>query len=134
MPIWKKHNTNESSTERRSCCLHDQLDLCWAELASRDTNEELEEPQETQGYKAEAAIEPQINTNVASFLLVFLIVFINCFVARDHRKITFVTLNRFCLLSKTYHLLFLMDNIKLDGIPSKTKWKIHTSFTLYFKS
>ena len=36
--------------------------LCWGELASRDTNEELEESQEIQCYKAEAAIEPQINT------------------------------------------------------------------------
>ena len=67
-------------SERCSCCLHDQLGLCWGELASRDTNEELEEPQEIQCYKAEAAIEPQINTNVGSFLLVFLFLFINCFV------------------------------------------------------
>ena len=38
--------------------------LCWGELASRDTNhnEEMEEPQEIQCYKAEASIEPQINT------------------------------------------------------------------------
>ena len=80
MWIWKKRNSDESNTERRCCCLHNQLDLCWGELASRDTNEELEEPQEIQCYKAEAAIEPQINTNVESFLLVFLFVFINCFV------------------------------------------------------
>ena len=26
-----------------------------------------------------------------------------------------------------------MDNIKLDGIPSKIKWKTHTCFTSYFK-
>ena len=92
------------------------------ELASRGTNEELEEPQKIQCYKAEpeAAIEPQINTN-ESFLLVLLFVFINCFVPRDHRQITFVMLNRFGLLCKTSHPLFLMDNIKLDGIPSKTK-------------
>ena len=25
-----------------------------------------------------------------------------------------------------------MDNIKLDGIPTKIKWKIHTLFPLYF--
>ena len=108
-------------SERRSCCLHDQLDLCWGELASRDTNEELEEPQEIQCYKVEAAIEPLINTNVESFLLVFLFVFINCFVPRDHQQITFVMLNRFSLLRKTSHPLFLMDNIKLDGVPSKIK-------------
>ena len=86
MWIWKNHNTNESNTEWHSCCLHNQLDLCWGELASRDTNEELEEPQEIQCYKAEAAIEPQINTNIKSFLLVFLFAFINCFVPRDYRQ------------------------------------------------
>ena len=73
-------------SEQRSCCQHDQLDLCWGELASRNTNEELEEPQEIQCYKAQAAIEPQVNTNVESFLLVFLFVFINCFVLRDHHR------------------------------------------------
>ena len=74
MQIWKKRNTDESSTERRWFCLHDQLDLCKGKLASRDTSEELQEPQEIQCcYKAEVAIEPQINTNVGSFLLVFLL-------------------------------------------------------------
>ena len=72
MRILKKHNTYKSSTERRSCCLHDQLDLCCRELASRDTNEELEEPQEIQCYKVEAAKEPQVNTNVGSFIGVFI--------------------------------------------------------------
>ena len=28
---------------------------------------------------------------------------------------------------------FLMDNIKLDEIPTKIKWKIHASLTLYLK-
>ena len=93
----------------------------WGELASRGTDEELEEPQEIQCYKAEAAVEPQIKINVESFLLVFLFVFINCFVPRDHEQITSVMLNRFSLLCKTSHPLFLMDNIKLDGIPSKIK-------------
>ena len=122
------------------CFLHKKWHLCWGELAwcnhgqARDINEELEEPQEIQCYKAEATIKPQINTNVESFLLVFLFVFINCFVPRDHWQITFVMLDRFCLLRKTSHPLFLMDNIKLDGIPSKIKWKLHASFTLYFKS
>ena len=69
MWIWEKHNTNESSTDRRSRCLHDRLDLCWGELASRDSNEELEE-QEIQCYKAEAAIEPQINTK--TFIDIFI--------------------------------------------------------------
>ena len=46
---------------------------------------------------------------------------------RDFQQITFITLNRFCLLSKplpTLHSptpLFLADNIKLDGIPIKIK-------------
>ena len=53
---------------------------------------------------------------------------------RDHWQIIFVMLNRFCRLRKTSHSLFLMDNIQLDGIPSKIKWKLHASFTLYFKS
>ena len=37
-------------------------------------------------------------------------------------KITFVELNRFCPLSKKRTTsLFLMDNVKLDGISSKIK-------------
>ena len=134
MWIWKKHNSDESNTEQRSCCLLNQLDLCWRELTSRDTNKELEEPQEIQCYIAETAIEPQINTNNESFLLVFLFVFINCFVPRGHCQITSVMLNKFSLLLKTSHPLFLVDNIKLGGIQRKIKWKIHASFTLYFKS
>ena len=60
--------------------------LCWGELDSRDTNEELEEPQEKiQSYKAEAATEPQINTYLERFLLVFLFVLINCSVPTDHQ-------------------------------------------------
>ena len=49
----------------------EKAQLWWGELASGDANEELEEPLEIQCYKAEAAIELQINTNVESFLLVF---------------------------------------------------------------
>ena len=59
--------------------------------------------------------------HVESFLLVFLFVFINCLVPRDHQQIAFVMLNRFCLLRKTSHPLFLMDYIKLDEILSKIK-------------
>ena len=132
MWIWK--SITESNTERRSCCLHNQLDLCLGELASRDTNKELEERQEIQCYIAETAIEPQIDTDVESFLLVFLFVFVNCFVPRDHWQITFVMLNKFSLLLKTSHHLFLIDNIKFGRIPRKIKWKIYASFTLYFKS
>ena len=41
---------------------------------------------------------------------------------RDHQQITFVMLNRFCLLSQTPHSpLLLMNIIKLDGIPTKIK-------------
>ena len=51
---------------------------------------------------------------------------------RDHWQITFITLNRFCaLIKKNPTSLFLIDNIKLDGVPTKIKWKIHT--LLYFK-
>ena len=48
-------------------------------------------------------------------------------ILRDYQQITFVTLNRFCPLSKPYLPIpmFLMDKTKLDGIPSKSKWKIH---------
>ena len=77
------------------------LDLCWGHLASTDTNEEPQELQEIKCYKVEAPTEPQINTNVEDFLLVFLFVFINCFVSRDHWQTTFITLNSFFLLSKT---------------------------------
>ena len=41
-----------------------------------------------------------------------------------HWQITFVMLNRFCLLRKTSQSLLLMNNIKLDGIPSIIKWKV----------
>ena len=45
---------------------------------------------------------------------------------RDRRHITFVTLNRCCLLSKKNPcLLFLTDDIRLDGILTINKWKIH---------
>ena len=54
-------------------CMTNLICPAWEELASWDTNEELEEPQEIQCYKAQAAIEPQINTNVESFLLMFLL-------------------------------------------------------------
>lgn len=75
MPIWKKHSTDESSSKRRSCCLHDQLDLRCGKLALRNTIEELQERQEIQCcYKAETAIKPQINTDIESFLLMFLFV------------------------------------------------------------
>ena len=46
---------------------------------------------------------------------------------------TFVILNRFYPLSKNPPLLFLMDNIKLDKITTKIKWKIHACLAFYFK-
>ena len=53
----------------------------------------------------------------------------------DH-QITFVTLNTFYLLSKPArvgnHLLFLADKTKLDGTPSKIKWKIHVFWYTVF--
>ena len=51
------------------------------------------------------------------------------------RQITFVMLNRFCLLSNPTPLtplfLILMDNSKIDR--KATQWKIHTFSTLYFR-
>ena len=67
-------------------------------------------------------MKPQINTNVDSFLLVFL--FISRFVPRGYWQITFLMLNGFCLLRKTSHPEFLMDNIKPYRIPSKIKRKL----------
>ena len=44
-------------------------------------------------------------------------------------QITFVTLNRFCLLQqKIPPFLFLTANIKMDRIPTKIKWKINMLF------
>ena len=43
-------------------------------------------------------------------------------------------LNRFWSLSKKSFIpLFLANNIKLDGKPTKIKLKIQACFTLYFK-
>ena len=44
-------------------------------------------------------------------------------------------LSRFCLLSKNSPTptLFLTDNIKLDGIPTKIKSKMHALFTFFFQ-
>ena len=56
------------------------------------------------------------------------IVFQNSFLsARDHQQITFTTLDIFCQLSKNPAApLVLADNIKMGGISTKIKWKIHT--------
>ena len=62
---YESFQVDESSTELRSC------DFCCGDLASRDTSEEPQELQEIECYKVEAAIEPQFNTNVYTFLLVF---------------------------------------------------------------
>ena len=50
----------------------------------------------------------------------------------NNDKITFVTLNGFFPFSKLPTPLFLTDNIEMDRIPTKIKWKIHI-FILYFK-
>ena len=61
---------------------------------------------------------------------------------RDRWQVTFVTLNRFYPLSKNPPLppppptpspVFLTENIKLDGISTKIKWKIHACFIFYFE-
>ena len=49
---------------------------------------------------------------------------------RDCRQVTFVTIIKFCPLPPP---LFLTDKIKMDGIPTKIKWKLHSFFTLYLK-
>ena len=54
---------------------------------------------------------------------------------RDHQKITFVTLNRFCPLANPpppSPPLFLMKKTKLDEIPNKIKWKIHVFWYIAF--
>ena len=48
---------------------------------------------------------------------------------RDCQQLTSIMLNKFCLLSQTPNPLFLTDNTKIDGIPTKIKWKIHDLFT-----
>ena len=54
---------------------------------------------------------------------------------RNH-QMTFVTRNRFCLLSKppgvVNHLLLLMDKTKLDGTAIKIKWKINVFWYTVF--
>ena len=53
---------------------------------------------------------------------------------RDPQQITFIMVNRFWPLSKKpFTHLFVTDNIKLDGMPTKIKLKIQACFTLYFK-
>ena len=67
------------------------LDLCWIDLAPRDTSEEpwrMQEPQEIECFNKEAVFKPQINFNIESFLLAFLFVFTNYFVSWDHRQTT----------------------------------------------
>ena len=53
---------------------------------------------------------------------------------RDHQQVGFIMLNKFwSLTKKPFTLLFLTDNIKLDGMPARIKLKIQACFTLYFK-
>ena len=53
---------------------------------------------------------------------------------RDPQQIIFVMLNRFGRLSKKFLFpLFLMDNIKLDGMPTNIKLKTQAYLTLHFK-
>ena len=44
--------------------------------------------------------------------------------------VTFIMLNKFCLLSNP-HPLFLTENVKLDGMPTKTKSNLNVCFTLF---
>ena len=68
---YESFQVDESSTELRSC------DFCCGDLASRDTSEEPQELQEIECYKVEAAIEPQFNTNVYTFLFSTFLYFFN---------------------------------------------------------
>ena len=55
-------------------------------------------------------------------------------VTKDHQQVGFIMLNKFwSLTKKPFTLLFLTDNIKLDGMPARIKLKIQACFTLYFK-
>ena len=78
------------------------------------------------------------------FLMV-LFVFINCFVPRDHQQITFVMLNRFCLLCETSHPLLTMEISSLMEYKAKLNEKympvLHcisslkgTSYKIFFLS
>ena len=52
----------------------------------------------------------------------------------DPQQITLIMLNRFWSLNKKpFTSLFLAGNIKLDGMPTKSKLKTQACFTLYFK-
>ena len=57
------------------------------------------------------------------------------FSLRDCQQITFIMLNRFCSLSKLSPppLSLLMNKTKLDGIPSKIKWKMHVFWYIVFQ-
>ena len=52
---------------------------------------------------------------------------------RDCSQTTFVHLTKFWLSKSPFTLLYLTDNIKLDGIPTKIKWKIQACSILYLK-
>ena len=51
------------------CYLHEQQDLCWGELGSRDTNEKLRVPPEIQCYKARK--KQQLSHRLTLMLRVF---------------------------------------------------------------
>ena len=55
---------------------------------------------------------------------------------RDHQQIPFVMLNIFSPLSKhpSNIPLLLMENTKLDGIPSKITWKLHVLSCIVFQA
>ena len=53
---------------------------------------------------------------------------------KDPQEITFIMIIIFWSLSKKpFIFLFLTDNIKLDGIPTKVKLKIQARFAMYFQ-
>ena len=52
---------------------------------------------------------------------------------KDCQQMTFIMLHRFCLLSekKTSPPLFLMDNIKMDKIPTKNMKNVHPFYIVF---
>ena len=60
--------------------------------------------------------------------------FVNLSMAVRHcQQLTFVTLNKFCPLSKNPSTTLFLIDIKMDRISTKIKWKIYARFTFYFK-
>ena len=69
-----------------------------------------------------------LDSNSAFLVSVVLYFYSHCLHSRDCRQMTFVC------YAKNNHPLFLTDNIKIDRITTKIKWKIHAPFSFYVRS